>query len=291
MAKKECATDMEKDSVEKLLEIQKLKEAGVLNEEEFEEQKKRILEEDNNAPQKPVVKTRSLYSDLLNLWSKLHSSFRLDQKKQEELSTNKLALFVLLINIVSFIGIIMLMSQRVVVSSMMTLPLLLEASLLLWGIWKSNNKILICTTAILMVLPVMGLFYITDFYLIEIKDPPFHGLEALMNKAYCASLLYALISFLLMASNVKAAYKIVKVLALATIFNPVFYGLALTGGQVEVTYRWYSGDTTNYYIFKDADNYWIFLIVAFWVTSHLIYSILTGQSFRQSAFYVKIQMF
>ena len=111
---------MEKDSVEKLLEIQKLKEAGVLNEEEFEEQKKRILEEDNNAPQKPVVKTRSLYSGLLNLWSKLHSSFRLDQKKQEELSTNKLALFVLLINIVSFIGIIMLMSQRVVVSSMMT---------------------------------------------------------------------------------------------------------------------------------------------------------------------------
>jgi hypothetical protein len=282
LAKKECATDMEKDSVEKLLEIQKLKEAGVLNEEEFEEQKKRILEEDNNAPQKPVVKTRSLYSDLLNLWSKLHSSFRLDQKKQEELSTNKLALFVLLINIVSFIGIIMLMSQRVVVSSMMTLPLLLEASLLLWGIWKSNNKILICTTAILMVLPVMGLFYITDFYLIEIKDPPFHGLEALMNKAYCASLLYALISFLLMASNVKVEHKIVKVLALATIFNPVFYGLALTGGQIEVTYRWYSGDTMNYYIFKDADNYWIFLIVAFWVTSHLIYSILTGQSFRQS---------
>ena len=54
---KECVTDMEKDSVEKLLEIQKLKEAGVLNEEEFEEQKKRILEEDNNAPQKTVVKT------------------------------------------------------------------------------------------------------------------------------------------------------------------------------------------------------------------------------------------
>ena len=38
----------------------------------------------------------------------------------------------------------------------------------------------------------------------------------------------------------------------------------------------------NYYIFKDADCYWIFLIIAFWFASHLIYSILTGQSFRQS---------
>lgn len=282
IGKKTSATDMEKDSVEKLLEIQKLKEAGVLNEAEFEEQKKRILEEDKNAPQVPVAKTRNLYSDILNLWSKLHSLIRLDQKKQEELSTNKLSLFVLAINIVSVVGIIMLMSQRVVASSMMILPLLLEASLLLWGIWKSNNKILICVTAILMVLPVVGLFHITDFYLTEIKNPPFYGLEALMNKAYCASLLYAFISFLLMASDDKVAQKIIKVLALATIFNPVFYGLALTGGLVESTYRYYDGDTSNYYIFKDADNYWIFLIVAFWFASHLIHSILTGLSFRQS---------
>lgn len=199
---------MEKDSVEKLLEIQKLKEAGVLNEEEFEEQKKRILEDDKKFPQQSTVKTRNLYSDILDLWNKLHCMFRLDQKKQEELSTNKLSLFVLAINIVSFVGLIILANRGTIVSSMMTLPLLLEASLLLWGIWKSNNKILIGVMAILMVLPVWGLFYTSDFYLNAIKKPPFYGLEALMNKAYCASLLYAFVSFLLMANNGKATHKI-----------------------------------------------------------------------------------
>ena len=275
---------MEKDSVEKLLELQKLKEAGVLNEEEFEEQKKRILEEDNNAPQKPVVKTRSLYSDLLNLWSKLHGLFRLDQKKQEELSTNKLSLFVLVINIVSFIGLIVLANRGTILSSMMTLPLLLETSLLLWGIWKSNNKILTCVTAILMVLPVVGLFHITDFYLSAIKKPPFSGLEALMNKAYCASLLYAFVSFLLMANNGKATHKIIKVLALATVLNPVFYGLALTGGLTEAIYHWgYDISDSSYYVFNNAIVlYGVILFVAFLFASHLIYSILTGQSFRQS---------
>lgn len=281
---KECVTDMEKDSVEKLLEIQKLKEAGVLNEAEFEEQKKRILEEDKNAPQIPVTKTRNLYSDILNLWSKLHSLFRLDQKKQEELSTNKLALFVLLINIVSFVGLMVMVDYSGVLSTMMTLPLLLEASLLLWGIWKSNNKILIGIMAILMLLPIVGLFHITDFYLTEIKKPPFDGLEALMNKAYCASLLYAFVSFLLMASEGKAIHKITKVLALATILNPVFYGLALTGGLTEATYHWgYDISDSSYYAFNNVILlYWVIFFVAFWLASHLIYSILTGQSLKQS---------
>ena len=276
---------MEKDSVEKLLELQKLKEAGVLNEEEFEEQKKRILEEDKNAPQKPVVKTRSLYSDLLNLWSKLHRLFRLDQKKQEELATNKLSLFVLAINIVSFIGLIVLVNYGAILSTMMTLPLLLETSLLLWGIWKSNNKILVCIMAVLMVLPIVGLFHITDYYVNAIKKPPFSGLESLMNKAYCVSLLYAFVSFLLMASNGKATHKIIKVLALATVLNPVFYGLALTGGMVKATYHYgYDISDTIYYVFNNSAIvlYVIIFFAAFWFASHLIYSILTGQSFRQS---------
>lgn len=280
---KESATDMEKDSVEKLLEIKKLKEAGVLNEEEFEEQKKRILEEDNNAPQKPVVKTRSLYSDLLNLWSKLHRLFHLDQKKQEELSTNKLSLFVLAINIVAFVGMMVLVNYSTILSTLMTLPLLLETSLLLWGIWKSNNKMLIGVMAVLMILPVVGLFYITDWYGIEIKDPPFHGLEAFMNKAYYASLLYAFISFLLMASNGKTIHKVIKVLALATILNPVFYGIILTGGIVEASYCMSDGTTWSYEVFNNAIVlYGVIFFVAFWLASHLIYSILTGQSLKQS---------
>lgn len=279
-------TYMEKDSVEKLLEIQKLKEAGVLNEEEFEEQKKRILEDDKKVPQQPTVKTRNLYSDILDLWNKLHSIFRLDQKKQEELSTNKLSLFVLAINIVSFVGLIILANRGTIVSSMMTLPLLLEASLLLWGIVKTNNKILFCVMIILMVMPVWGLFYTSDFYLNAIKKPPFGvgGLEALMNKAYCASLLYAFISFLLMASEDKAIHKIIKVLALATILNPVFYGLALTEGMVKTTYRWqYTGDYPYYYVFNHANVlYCVIFIIGFWFASHLIHSILTGQSFGRS---------
>lgn len=281
---------MEKDSVEKLLEIQKLKEAGVLNEEEFEEQKKRILEDDKKVPQQPTVKTRNLYSDILNLWSKLHSMFRLDQKKQEELSTNKLALFVLLINIVSFVGLIVLANRGTILSSMMTLPLLLEASLLLWGIVKTNNKILFCVMIILMVLPVWGLFYTSDFYLNAIKKPPFWGLEALMNKTYCASLLYAFISFLLMASNGKATHKIIKVLALATILNPVFYGIKMAGGIVETSYSYsyysydeFSREHWDYYVFNNTHSlYCVIFIIAFWFASHLIYSILTGQSFGRS---------
>lgn len=275
---------MEKDSVEKLLEIQKLKEAGVLNEEEFEEQKKRILEDDKKFPQQSTVKTRNLYSDILDLWNKLHCMFRLDQKKQEELSTNKLSLFVLAINIVSFVGLIILANRGTIVSSMMTLPLLLEAFLLLWGIWKSNNKILIGVMAILMVLPVWGLFYTSDFYLNAIKKPPFYGLEALMNKAYCASLLYAFVSFLLMANNGKATHKIIKVLALATVLNPVFYGLALTGGLTEAKYHWgYDISDSSYYVFNHANVlYCVIFIIAFWFASHLIYSILTGQSFGRS---------
>jgi len=278
IGKEESATDMEKDSVEKLLEIQKLKEAGVLNEAEFEEQKKRILEEDKNAPQIPVAKTRNLYSDILNLWSKLHSSFRLDKKKQEQLSTNKLAMFVLLINIVSFVGLIILANSGAILSSTMTLPLLLEASLLLWGIWKSNNKILTCIMAILMVLPVAGLFYITN-YLNVSKGLRLEELGALMNKAYCASFLYAFVSFLLMSNNGKAIHKFTRVLTLATIFNPVFYGLYLTGGIVESSHYDY---VSFFSLNRTIGLYGFIFFVAFWLASHLIYSILTGQSFRQS---------
>lgn len=269
---------MEKDSVEKLLEIQKLKEAGVLNEAEFEEQKKRILEEDNNAPQKPVVKTRSLYSDLLNLWSKLHRLFRLDQKKQEELATNKLSLFVLVINIVSFIGLIVLVNYGAILSTMMTLPLLLETSLLLWGIWKSNNKILVCIMAVLMVLPIVGLFHITD-YLNVSKGVRLKEIEALMNKAFFVSFLYTFVSFLLMPHNGKATYKLIKVLALATILNPVFYGLYLTGGIVESSHYDY---VSFFSLNRTIGLYGIIFFAAFWFASHLIYSILTGQSFRQA---------
>lgn len=102
---------MEKETIEKLFEIQKLKDAGVLTEKEFEEQKKRILEEDKNgsaniAFPRPAVKIRNLYSDILNRWSKFYRIIRLDQKKQGELSASKLSLFVLAINIVAFTSLI-----------------------------------------------------------------------------------------------------------------------------------------------------------------------------------------
>ena len=279
------SVEMDKSSIDKLLELQKLHESGVLTDKEFEEEKKRVLEEDKKLSEKPAEKTRNLYSDILNLWGKFHSQFRLDQKKQEELSTNKLSMFVWAINIVSFVGMLVLIcndssSFRLRLNTMMILPLLLEASLLFWGIWKSNNKAMNWVMLFLMILPILGLFYVTDF----ITDPnhPIRGLEALMNKVYLASLLYAFISYLLIPNNGKVTFKIIKVLALATILNPVFYGIKMTGGVVETS----SGEgyltTLHSYVFNDEGLYWIIFLVIFWFASHLIYSILTGQSFGQS---------
>ena len=277
---KKQSIDMENSSIQKLLEIQKLKEAGVLTEEEFEEQKERILEDDKHISDRPVSNSTSLWGDIKKLWNKFHSALSLDQKKQEELSTNKLSQFVFTINIVSFVGLIILANRDAILSTMMAFPLLLEASLLLWGVWKSQNKMLVCFMGILMVLPILVLLHITDFYVDAIKDPPFHGLEALMNKAYCASLLYTFISFVLMASNDKATYKLIKVLVLATILNPVFYGLVLTGGMIKKTHHW--GHAMYYVLNNAAVLYCVIFFVAFWIASHLLHSILTGQSFKRS---------
>lgn len=73
---------MDKNTVERLLELQKLKEAGVLTESEFEEQKKRILEDDQKRASKYSFKADGLFANVRTRWDKLHSLFCLDPNRQ-----------------------------------------------------------------------------------------------------------------------------------------------------------------------------------------------------------------
>lgn len=61
---------MSKNTIEKLIDLQKLKEAGVLTESEFEKQKKRILEEDEKGT-KLHLNTKGAFENIKNLWNKL----------------------------------------------------------------------------------------------------------------------------------------------------------------------------------------------------------------------------
>lgn len=255
---------MDKKTIDRLLEIQKLKEAGVLTDYEFEEQKKRILDDDQKRVSKMSFLPNGLFANVQNKWAKLHSLFSQDRKKQEELITRRLSALVLLLNLVSFFGLWMLGYNGACLSTMIALPLFMEALLLFWVLRKGSSKVAKRVLTLLMVVPLLLLFVVTS-NLNSSGDYVFRGLPGMMNVVYLFSLVFAVNTLLLMPVSGKTAPKVVTFLALATILNPAFYGLNLTGGIC------------------DIPIYCILLIVAFWFASHIIYAILTGKKLVDAA--------
>lgn len=272
---------MDKNTVERLLELQKLKEAGVLTESEFEEQKKRILEDDQKRASKYSFKADGLFANVRTRWDKLHSLFCLDRKQQEELSTEHLSLFVLLLNLVSFFGLWFLGVDGSLLSSMIALPLFLEALLLFWALRKARNKAVKWVFSLLMIAPLFLLCVVT----INLRATNPHVLRELpvmMNAVFLLSLLYALCALLLSPSSGKTTGKVITTLALATILNPAFYGLKLTGGIYPAGSL--EGDIVYFAFNRESlEVYCILLISAFWFSSHTIYATLTGETLGNAA--------
>lgn len=63
---------MDKKTIDRLLEIQKLKEAGVLTDSEFEEQKKRILDDDRKRVSKMSFLPNGLFANVQNYYCPLN---------------------------------------------------------------------------------------------------------------------------------------------------------------------------------------------------------------------------